>query len=84
MLAHEIKNPLSGIRGAAQLLRTSIAGKDVELVDLITRETDRIVKLLDRMEVFSDETPVNRQPGQHAFSAGNGKAFCRIRLRKRR
>ena len=62
MLAHEIKNPLSGIRGAAQLLKSAVATKDQELVDLITQETDRIVKLLDRMEVFTDETPVNSAP----------------------
>ena len=62
MLAHEIKNPLSGIRGAAQLLKSAVAAKDQELVDLITQETDRIVKLLDRMEVFTDETPVNSAP----------------------
>src|SRR5580693_3096513 len=50
MLAHEIKNPLSGIRGAAQLLEQSVG------------DDDRIVKLVDRMEVFSDERPVEREP----------------------
>ena len=62
MLAHEIKNPLSGIRGAAQLLKTAVSDRDQELVDLITQETDRIVKLLDRMEVFSDDTPLTSAP----------------------
>ena len=48
MLAHEIKNPLSGIRGAAQLLGPN------ELTELITTEVDRIVALIDRMEDFTD------------------------------
>ncbi|MEL7429801.1 MAG: histidine kinase dimerization/phospho-acceptor domain-containing protein, partial [Pseudomonadota bacterium] len=62
MLAHEIKNPLSGIRGAAQLLESVVGDGDRELAQLITSETDRIVKILDRMEVFSDETPIEREP----------------------
>ncbi|MTI45759.1 two-component system nitrogen regulation sensor histidine kinase GlnL [Roseibium hamelinense] len=62
MLAHEIKNPLSGIRGAAQLLEQSVPDEDRALTQLITNETDRIVKLVDRMEVFSDERPIARDP----------------------
>jgi len=62
MLAHEIKNPLSGIRGAAQLLEQSAADDDRTLTRLICEEADRIVKLVDRMEVFSDERPVERAP----------------------
>jgi two-component system nitrogen regulation sensor histidine kinase GlnL len=62
MLAHEIKNPLSGIRGAAQLLEQSAADDDRTLTRLICDETDRIVKLVDRMEVFADERPVEREP----------------------
>ncbi|NVK35316.1 MAG: nitrogen regulation protein NR(II) [Rhodobacteraceae bacterium] len=62
MLAHEIKNPLSGIRGAAQLLEQSVPDEDRALTRLITDETDRIVKLVDRMEVFSDERPIERDP----------------------
>lgn len=62
MLAHEIKNPLSGIRGAAQLLETSVVDDDRSLTRLICEETDRIVALVDRMEVFSDERPVDRSP----------------------
>jgi two-component system nitrogen regulation sensor histidine kinase GlnL len=61
MLAHEIKNPLSGIRGAAQLLETSADDEDRVLTRLICDETDRIVKLVDRMEIFSDERPVERE-----------------------
>lgn len=62
MLAHEIKNPLSGIRGAAQLLETQVSDEDRSLTRLICEETDRIVSLVDRMEVFSDERPVDRSP----------------------
>jgi two-component system nitrogen regulation sensor histidine kinase GlnL len=62
MLAHEIKNPLSGIRGAAQLLEQSVGDDDRSLTRLICDEADRIVKLVDRMEVFSDERPVEREP----------------------
>ncbi|MHA7772861.1 two-component system sensor histidine kinase NtrB [Roseibium sp. M-1] len=62
MLAHEIKNPLSGIRGAAQLIEQSVPAEDRALTRLIMDETDRIVKLVDRMEVFSDERPIEREP----------------------
>src|SRR3984885_7889091 len=62
MLAHEIKNPLSGIRGAAQLLEQSVGDEDRGLTRLICDEADRIVKLVDRMEVFADERPVEREP----------------------
>lgn len=60
MLAHEIKNPLSGIRGAAQLLESSVNDDDRALTQLIREETDRIVSLVDRMEIFSDERPIDR------------------------
>ena len=62
MLAHEIKNPLSGIRGAAQLLEQSAGDDDRALTRLICDEADRIVKLVDRMEVFSDDRPVEPEP----------------------
>ncbi len=61
MLAHEIKNPLSGIRGAAQLLESAVSDSDRNLTRLICEETDRIVKLVDRMEAFSDERPTQRE-----------------------
>jgi two-component system nitrogen regulation sensor histidine kinase GlnL len=61
MLAHEIKNPLSGIRGAAQLLEPGLEDSDRALTRLICDETDRIVKLVDRMEAFSDERPAERE-----------------------
>jgi two-component system nitrogen regulation sensor histidine kinase GlnL len=54
MLAHEVKNPLSGIRGAAQLLELSAQGADRDLCLLIQDEVDRIKALLERMDMFSD------------------------------
>lgn len=62
VLAHEIKNPLSGIRGAAQLLEPGLDDNDRQLAQLICDETDRIRKLVDRMEVFGDERPLAREP----------------------
>src|SRR5512132_4381420 len=61
MLAHEIKNPLSGIRGAAQLLEQSAGDDDRPLTKLICDAAARIVKLVDRMEVFTDERPIERE-----------------------
>jgi two-component system nitrogen regulation sensor histidine kinase GlnL len=61
MLAHEVKNPLSGIRGAAQLLEQDADAAGRELTQLICDETDRIVALVDRMEAFSDDRPIERE-----------------------
>lgn len=60
LLGHEIKNPLSGIRGAAQLLEAEVSDTDRALTRLICDETDRIVKLVDRMDAFSDR-PLERE-----------------------
>jgi two-component system nitrogen regulation sensor histidine kinase GlnL len=60
MLAHEVKNPLSGIRGAAQLLEQDTDESGRELTQLICDETDRIVALVDRMEAFSEHAPLSR------------------------
>lgn len=57
MLAHEIKNPLSGIRGAAQLLEANASDDDRALTRLICEETDRIVKLVDRVQSFAEPAP---------------------------
>jgi two-component system nitrogen regulation sensor histidine kinase GlnL len=67
MLAHEIKNPLSGIRGAAQLIGSGMhgtpRGEDVaELTALITSEVDRIAALIDRMQDFTDTRPLAVEP----------------------
>ncbi len=64
MLAHEIKNPLSGIRGAAQLLDKRVAAEDVVMTKLIRTEVDRITALIDQMEGFTDTRSV-------VFSADN-------------
>jgi len=61
MLAHEIKNPLSGVRGAAQLLERTSDPKDKELTRLIIEETDRICALVDRMEMFTDNPRIERR-----------------------
>lgn len=61
MLAHEVKNPLSGIRGAAQLLEQGADGQDRELTRLICEESDRICALVDRIGVFADERSFDRE-----------------------
>ena len=61
MLAHEIKNPLAGISGAAQLLAMGLAGEDLELTDLIVEETHRIVQLLEQVEQFGNLRPPARK-----------------------
>jgi two-component system nitrogen regulation sensor histidine kinase GlnL len=62
MLAHEIKNPLAGITGAAQLLATGLTGEDLELSDLIVEESRRIVKLLEQVEQFGNVRPPKLRP----------------------
>ena len=62
VLAHEIKNPLSGVRGAAQLLEQSVNSDDRELTQLIVEEVDRICALVDQMEVFEDRPRIERGP----------------------
>jgi two-component system nitrogen regulation sensor histidine kinase GlnL len=62
MLAHEIKNPLAGITGAAQLLSMGLGAEDRELTDLIVEETRRIVKLLEQVEQFGNLRPPDRRP----------------------
>lgn len=66
MLAHEVKNPLSGIRGAAQLLEHGASSADRELCVLIQEEADRIRTLVDRMEMFSDRPITPRAVNIHS------------------
>ncbi|MFO1036572.1 MAG: ATP-binding protein [Geminicoccaceae bacterium] len=61
-LAHEVKNPLSGIRGAAQLLEPSLDDEDKALVKLICAETDRICALVERMEEVGETPPIHPAP----------------------
>ena len=62
VLAHEIKNPLAGIRGAAQLLEEAVPPSDRALAQLICNEADRIRALIDRMESFGDPMALTRTP----------------------
>ncbi len=62
MLAHEIKNPLAGIRGAAQLLAMNLSAEDRDLADLIVEESRRIVALLEQVERFGDTSAPNLAP----------------------
>jgi two-component system nitrogen regulation sensor histidine kinase GlnL len=62
ILAHEVKNPLSGVRGAAQLLESNLDEPGRDLTRLICEEVDRIVALVDRMEMFADERSLDRAP----------------------
>jgi two-component system nitrogen regulation sensor histidine kinase GlnL len=62
MLAHEIKNPLAGISGAAQLLSMQLGDQETELCELIREEADRVAKLLERVEQFGDNRPTQLSP----------------------
>ncbi len=70
MLAHEIKNPLAGITGAAQLLSMNLGTEDQELTDLIVAESRRIVTLLDQVEQFGNLRPPELKVGQYPRPAG--------------
>lgn len=61
MIAHELKNPLAGIKGAAQLLKDDVESEEgLSLIDLIGLEIDRIRRLADRMETLGDQDPANK------------------------
>ncbi len=62
MLAHEIRNPLAGISGAAQLLMSTASKNDKELVEIIRSETKRIDELVDRFQSFGDLRPIKKTP----------------------
>ena len=63
MLSHEIKNPLSGIKGASQIIqkRINFKGKDLNLIKLINNETERIKKLLNSLESFTDDRTIKKK-----------------------
>jgi len=77
MLAHEIKNPLSGIRGAAQLLEGSVDAGSGELTRLIRDEVDRIAALIDRMEGFTDTRPLEVSPQNIHAILGHARDVAR-------
>lgn len=56
VLAHEIKNPLSAIRGASQLLARRVEGKEKPLARMILGEVDRIAELIDRMQQLGSKS----------------------------
>lgn len=62
IMAHEIKNPLAGIRGAAQLLARKVDDRDKALTNLITAEVDRIAALIERMQKLSGRTAPPVEP----------------------
>ncbi|SNR45355.1 PAS domain-containing sensor histidine kinase [Paracoccus sediminis] len=62
MLAHEIKNPLAGIRGAAQLIGMNASADDREMAEMIVSESKRIVSLLEQVERFGDTSAPNLRP----------------------
>jgi len=87
ILAHEIKNPLAGIRGAAQLLGRKVGGKDKALTRLIADEVDRIAKLIDQMQTLSRRTTAPVEPcnlheavrrASAVMDAAGGKGLARI------
>lgn len=89
MLAHEIKNPLSGIRGAAQLLESGLGDESRALTRLIRDEVDRVAALIDRMEGFTDTRPLETAPHNihaildHARSVAISGLPPEIKLRER-
>lgn len=62
LLAHEIKNPLAGIRGAAELIAGDPDGDPAPLTSLIMSETDRIASLLTRVETLVGDRPPEARP----------------------
>jgi two-component system nitrogen regulation sensor histidine kinase GlnL len=62
MLAHEIKNPLAGIAGSAQLLSMNASESDRELCDLIVAETRRVSSLLEQVDQFGNMRPPELRP----------------------
>src|SRR5690606_33690821 len=60
MLAHEIRNPLSGVRGAGQLLAPPAGSGERTLADLICQEDDRVGGVLDTGGVLASGQPFER------------------------
>ncbi len=58
ILSHEIKNPLAGIKGAAQFLAKKANASELPMTSLIVTEVDRIARLLDQMQNLGNHNPV--------------------------
>lgn len=88
MLAHEVKNPLSGVRGAAQLLEETASDADRALTQLIRDESDRILDLVGRVDMFADERPIQRGPVnihevlEHVRRVAESGAASGVRIRE--
>ena len=80
ILAHEVKNPMSGIRGAAQLLEQSVPETDRELTRLICEEADRVCALIDRMGVIGDTAPLTAHERTLATAMGRRLAQTALKL----
>lgn len=86
VLAHEIKNPLSAIRGAGQLLARRLDGKDMGLALMITDEVDRIASLIDRMQRLGSRSaepmvPLNlHEAVRNALSTVRAAGMGEVRL----
>lgn len=78
ILAHEVKNPLAAIRGAAQLLARAVPGEQSELTSLITREVDRIAELLDRMQRLGTRQRADIAPFNLHAAIRNALAAIRV------
>lgn len=77
VLAHEIKNPLSAIRGASQLLARRASERDRPLATMIEGEVDRIAQLIDRMQQLGSRNPVITGPCNLHESIRNAMATVR-------
>lgn len=88
ILAHEVKNPLSGIRGAAQLLGQTVSTDDQSLTQLICTEVDRIRDVIEEMEIFSDSPHIRTEPLnihevlQYVRSIGEKGAAAHVRFKE--
>ena len=78
VLAHEIKNPLSAIRGASQLLSRRVSEKDRPLATMIESEVDRIAQLIDRMQQLGSRSTVTPGPCNLHAAIRNAMATVRV------
>ncbi|TMM49931.1 two-component system sensor histidine kinase NtrB [Qipengyuania marisflavi] len=77
VLAHEIKNPLSAIRGASQLLARRATARDLPLAQMIGSEVDRIAALIDRMQQLGSSADVAISPCNPHAAIRNAVATIR-------